>query len=179
VARGNPKSVEAHRRAGTVSQIGRGRTAAPKLPLLLGGRRPVEAHEHLSDDVRAVFADLAEMLAPILDAADAPIVEAAATMLVRAREAGADIARRGAVLDVERVSRSGEVYSHAVPNPSVKIQREAWLAFYRFAQELGIGPASRARLAAAGHAGRPAAQEIKGLSGVSRLARAAGPVEPA
>jgi P27 family predicted phage terminase small subunit len=105
--------------------------------------------------VRVAFVAIAKECEAVLDAADAPMVEAAAVMLVRARVAGADVEKRGMLV-------TGR-FDTLVENPSVKQERDVWASFRSFAEQLGIGPSARARLAGLAVDGRDASDELEGL----------------
>jgi P27 family predicted phage terminase small subunit len=159
-----PKSLEAHAREGTVSQVGRSRGAKPPVvPALVAGRGKVEAPAGLDETEAAVFAELAEHVAALTDVADASWVEGATMMLLRARQARADIRRNGIVMEVVKRNRSGEEYSDVVTNPMVRVERDAWAAFRQYAEQLGIGPSARAKLAGVGD-GREPGDEFDELS---------------
>ncbi len=84
------------------------------------------------------------------------MVLAAATMLARAKAAGRVVAAEG-VLTLNRFEAS-------VENPAVKVERDSWASFRQFAEQLGIGPASRARLAGLVGEQREAVEEMDELA---------------
>lgn len=90
------------------------------------------------------------------------MVEACATMLARARAAGADVKRRGMLVPGRFDGADGQ--PTLVENPSVKQERDAWNSFRAFAEQLGIGPSARARLASLAVEGREASDSLEGLA---------------
>lgn len=122
----------------------------------------------MAPDARRVYGQITRVLADanILDAADGWCVEAAAVMLTRARTAAADVAARGLLVERERCGRDGERTSNLEPNPSVKLERDAWLGWLRFAEQMGLTPAMRAKLA---NAGADVGQGLAGLPGLGEL----------
>lgn len=111
----------------------------------------------------------------ILDAADAGAVEAAAVSLVRARAFGAYVREHGEIRTVVKVSREGFEFQVDELNPAVKGERDAWLAWLRFAEQLGLTPSARARLANAGTgAGQSPAQALPGLGELRAIQGGAG-----
>lgn len=104
--------------------------------------------------------------ANILDLADAGAVEAAAVALVRARAFAAHVQEHGEIRTVMKTSRDGFEYEVQEVNPAVRAERDAWLAWLRFAEQLGLTPSARARLA---NAGTGAGQTPAGLPGMGEL----------
>lgn len=159
------KPIEQRRREGN-----RSKDALPP-PVVVGGRTAAKPRPGMSPDVRKAFRLIAGHLesAGILDAADAPAVEAAAVMLVRARTAAADIAERGQLVEIRRVGADRSVLDRLEANPSLTIERAAWAEFRQLADRLGIGPSARARLAGMAVQGRSAEQQIDGLAEIREL----------
>lgn len=164
-----PKSIEAHRKTGTRSVAGqtvRGkRTAAAATPLVLGGRDIDRAKvtAHLDAEVKLIFEEILELGSAVLAGADVPMVEAAATMIARARMAARSIAQHGVIIETEFGPR---------PNPAIRIERDAWAQFRLLAEQIGIGPSARARLAVFGVKGDPAEKMVAGLAEVRSLTQA-------
>ena len=168
--------MERHVAEGTRSQVGRSRgVRSPKLvPTLVGGRGALVPPKGMSKGVAAVFRELAGQVAAVTDAADSSWVEAAAMMLLRARQARESIRREGSTLRVEKVGRDGEVFVSVVVNPDVRVERDSWAAFRQFAEQLGIGPSARARLGGAGVEGRSPGDVLPGLGAAGELRAIAG-----
>lgn len=146
------KAVELHRADGTYRKDRHGDGA----PLVVGGRGEIQPPPGMDPEIVKVFATLAAASGSILDTADAPMVEAAATLLHRARVAGEDIAKRGLLV----LGRFDQV----VENPSVKQERDALAAFRQYAEQLGIGPSARARLAGLGTEGKKVEEDFDELA---------------
>ena len=157
------KPVEAHIAAGTHRPDRHGAT-----PTVVAGRGPLKPGKGMTRPVAAVFRELSKLGASILDQADAPIVEAAAVALLRARQATADVETRGMLITVTRTNRSGDSWDEDAPNPSVAIERAAWAEFRLLTDRLGIGPSARARLAGLGVEGKPAAESFDELAEMRR-----------
>ena len=157
-----PKPIEVHKAAGTLRPDRHART-----PMLAAGRSEVPSlPKGTPAEIRAVYNSLVKRLDHILDGADAEMVEAAAKCIVRARTAAKDIEKRGMVVE----SRLGQV----IENPSVKQERDAWTAFRQFAEQLGLGPSARARLAHLGTEGRTVTDEFDELAELRERRAAAG-----
>lgn len=175
----NPKSIEAHRITGTKPDAGtrvagrRVRSATSKAtePVVLGGRS-IAVPTHLEPDVLAVFTQIVQVCGAVLAASDVSMVEAAAAMIVRARDAGRDIYRRGHLIEIQKTSRDGASYTTEEVNPSIRIERDSWAQFRLLAEQIGIGPSARARLAAFGVKGESPDEKIPGLAEVRSLTSA-------
>ena len=161
-----PKPLERHLSEGTYRKD---RHAAA--PTLAGGRRAVEVPRGLDVATRRAYEQILEGCASILDAADAAMVEACATMMARARIAGADVKKRGMLVPGRFDGADGQ--PTLVENPSVKQERDAWNSFRQFAEQLGIGPSARARLASLAVEGRDAVDELDGLGDLRAIGGAA------
>ena len=74
----------------------------------------------------------------LLDRCDAGLIEYAAVMLGRAREAGTVVDREGLLV----VNARGRTVEH----PAVRLEREALGFFRELASSFGLSPAGRARL---------------------------------
>ncbi|MHB8459004.1 MAG: phage terminase small subunit P27 family [Candidatus Limnocylindrales bacterium] len=84
---------------------------------------------------RSIVKDLGE--AGILAHSDGAIIEAAATMWTRARQASESLDREGLTV----VTPQGRV-----ANPLSRIERASWAEFRLLAEHLGLSPSARARL---------------------------------
>lgn len=133
-----PKPIELHKRQGSHRPD---RQAAT--PVVLGGRTLPKPAAGTAPDVRKAFREIVKVLADanILDAADTWAVEACAAQLCRARAAAALVSAHG--MTVSGVQGGGG----RIANPAVKMERDAQLAWLRFAEQLGLTPAMRAKLA--------------------------------
>lgn len=134
-----PKPVEQAKRDGTrPSRI-------PNPPLRTGMNAELEMPEGFNKHQEKAWDELVSALRAldVLDSADAAMLETAAAMLGRMREARLELTR-GA--DMIEVTQRGA----AVPSPWWKIEREASLQVTRLLAELGLSPSARARLANGG-----------------------------
>lgn len=164
-----PKPIEQRRKEGTLRA--RHKT---KTPMVMGGRARPEEPQGLGGDALEAWRWLVDTLwdSGVLDLADAPLIEGCAVQLGRAREAARDIAERGQMVTVIRGKyNSGPGYESFEPNPSLRVEREAWVQVRQLCEQLGIGPSARARLAGLGVQGRgpdvelPAVGKLRALSG--------------
>ena len=131
------------------------------MPVLLAGRTPPKPPASLSAAEKKVFVELVAQAGAILDEADGLLVESAAVLLVVAREIRKDISKRGLLV----TNRFGAL----VANPSVKVERDTLGELRLVLQQLGMSPASRARLGAQGVEGRSAVDELPGLGEARKL----------
>ena len=131
------------------------------MPVLLAGRTPPKPPASLSAAEKKVFVELVAQAGAILDEADGLLVESAAVLLVVAREIRKDISKRGLLV----TNRFGAL----VANPSVKVERDTLGELRLVLQQLGMSPASRARLGAQGVEGRSAVDELPGLASAAKL----------
>lgn len=137
--KGRPrKPIERHLAEGTFNAT----RHKVKTPTLVGGRARLDPPPNLSAEERELWVRIVEDLdaAQIIDHADFAVVESAAVQIARARAARRSIHRRGLLVQ----SRLGET----IANPAVRIERDAWGSFLRFAEQLGLSPSARARLGA-------------------------------
>ena len=134
------------------------RSRHAKRPTLVAGRpkAPLKAPLWMTVAQRAAFKELATAQKSVLDAADGPMVEAAAVLLDRARQSSRAIGG----LRVENR------FGHDEPDPMLRVERDAWAAFRQFAEQLGVGPSARARLGAVGAEGQSAADAFPELQAV-------------
>lgn len=158
-----PLPHEVHEKKGTLrkdrhgSEPVRGAGGRPPMPPGLNDRAK-RAWKTICDDLAA---------SGLLDRSDAGVIEAAAVLWSRAREARAAINREGVVI----TGANGTSIAH----PAWKIEREAWAAFRQLADELGLTILSRSRLGIAlarsndrgGSGGKPAAGSIASKIGDS------------
>ena len=136
------------------------------MPVLLAGRTPPKPPASLSAAEKKVFVELVAQAGAILDEADGLLVESAAVLLVVAREIRKDISKRGLLV----TNRFGAL----VANPSVKVERDTLGELRLVLGQLGMSPAARARLGAAGVEGRGPAEELPGLGDAAKLRVLAG-----
>lgn len=148
-----PKPIEVHEAEGTL------RASRHKRTSLRGGRPSsvLKPPTWMTVSQRAAFKELAGSQATVLDVADAPMVEAAAVLLDRARQASRAV---GALKVPNR-------FGHDEPDPMLKVERDAWNAFRQFAEQIGVGPSARARLGAIGDEGQSADTAFPELREVS------------
>ena len=149
------KPTEEHLRAGTFRPDRHG------MPVLLAGRSKPVAPTSLTGDERRVFQSIVKAGGPIFDACDGTLIESAACMLVQARLAAAYIAKHGLLVE----NRHGD----RVPNPMLRVERDALTELRLTLSQLGMSPAARARLGAAGVEGRSAAEVLPGLRDAAKL----------
>ena len=131
-------------------------------PAVLRGDRPV-APAHLTETQAQAFGELAEACDAVVDGGDVAMLETAAVQLARARDATAEIELDGMLV--------ANRFGHLEPNPMLRVEHAAWSAVRLSCAELGIGPAARYRLSAAGQPGAdagvalPAVGELRALRG--------------
>jgi P27 family predicted phage terminase small subunit len=106
--------------------------------VLVAGRGAPEPPSHLDAEERALFLEMVEAAGPILDLADGLLVESAVAMLETARAARRVIATQGLLV----TNRHGAT----VPNPAVRVERDALAELRLVLSSLGMSPAARARL---------------------------------
>lgn len=116
----------------------------PNPPLRSGPGVDPEMPPHLNQFQQDAWAELIDALKSldVLDNADLMIVETAAAMLGRMREARKELL----YADMVEVTQRGA----SVPSPWWKIEREASLQVHKLLAELGLSPSARARLANSG-----------------------------
>lgn len=118
-----------------------GRRKLPE-PVLVGERvaGPPAAPAGLDERAAEVWAELAALLTEggILTGGDLVALEGLAVMVGRARQA------RAALEGEPLVVRGSQ--SWMIPNPLLRIERDAWAAAQRVAVEFGMTPSARARL---------------------------------
>lgn len=110
-------------------------------------RGEVVAPSHLDDQERAVFVELVDQVRLVVAEADTAWVEIAAVQLLRVRQAREAIRRDGLTVERTRVTRDGQEFVDVMPNPMLRVERDASQAFRMFAEQMGVGPSARARLA--------------------------------
>lgn len=105
----------------------------------------------LSDEALDVWESLCDDLESggILDRADGAMIEGAAVLLGRVREARRVLNDQGLTYESARTGAP-------TLRPEFRVEREAWGAFRMFAEHLGLSPVARARLGLAGQAARAA-----------------------
>lgn len=125
--------------------------------VVVGGRDLPKPPAGLSTVARTRFTWIVKLMADanLLDAADAGVVAAAAVALARAIAAGREVTKRGDYVK----SRFGET----IANPALRVERDSWAAFNRYAEQLGLTPSARARLASMGVQGRSSDEDVAGL----------------
>jgi P27 family predicted phage terminase small subunit len=156
-----PTSIEQRKAEGTL------RSHHAKTPLLVGGRGMPTCPKHLKGSALEAFKILASDLkdAGILDKSDRTLLATAAMHYGIAIDAQEMVDRAGLVVAVTRGARDGnDGYRVLERNPAVQILRDALLEFRQCCDLLGIGPASRARLANMGvKGGLSPAQALPGI----------------
>jgi len=169
------KATEQHLREGTL------RGVHSQTPLLNGGRDRPKPSTHLSKSVKKHFKRFVKELwdGGVLDKSDRAMIELAAIEASLIDECNSDIELRGMNVEVVRGGYNGsDERTLYEPNPSVTMRAHAMTHLRQLLGELGIGPASRARLANSG-VKRPGAKKfIPGMDEVGKkreaLRRAAG-----
>lgn len=103
------------------------------------GKRP-RPPAGLDERARTVWKSLLDGLEAdaMIDSSDAPLYEAFAVNLARARQARAAVTKHGLVTTNER--------GQLAANPAVRLEREALREVRMLAEVLAIGPSARARL---------------------------------
>jgi len=119
----------------------------------------------LSAEGRKAFRLIVNTLweAGYLDRADVLVVAVAADALGDAVAAAKDLNERGLVVEVTRVTRSGQAYTVKQKNPAYQVKADAMHRFQQTCAELGIGPVARTRLANSGVKGKSPAQVLPGV----------------
>ena len=165
-----PKPAELHALEGTRSEVGvrrqaggnRRLNAQPKPEtVLIGGRGELETPPNLDEMARLAWVELRNQCQAVLDLADAAMLETAAIALGRFRQARAEIASSGLMVE----NRFGE----RVPNPALKVEQAAATMLHRAMVELGIGPSARARFAGIGVEAKSEAAELDGVADLVAL----------
>jgi len=133
-----PKPVEQAKRDGTRP------ARIPNPPLRSGPTANLETPEDFNSDQIRAWKQLVGLLTDldVLDSADIPMLETAAAMLGRMREARRELL----TADMIEITQRGA----AVPSPWWKIEREASLQLTKLLAELGLSPSARAKLANGG-----------------------------
>ena len=155
--------------------------ATPVLRLRVAGI-DAQGPPHLDDDARALWnttvLDLNGM--GLLDRADSSALEGFVVCVCRARAAGRDVRARGMCFDEVVTARNGDRRTKTSINPAVRVERDSWGQARYFANELGLTPASRARLRAAGLVPEALADDLPGLGDLIEMRPTAGspPSEP-
>lgn len=156
-----PRPIEDRRQDGTL------RASGAKVPLVVDGRtsKKPACPQWLSGDGKKAFRLIVGVVwgAGYVDHADVLLVAVAADALGDAIAAAKDLAERGLVIDVTRVTRSGQQYTVEQKNPSYQIKADAMHRFHQTCAELGIGPVARTRLAGAGIKGKGPAGVLPGI----------------
>src|SRR5882762_7935641 len=109
----------------------------------IGGRGLPPVPEHLSESAQTAWNEISSSMreSNVLDVADASVLEGACVMWGRAREARLLIEQEG----LTAIGARGGTVAH----PALKIERDSWALFLRYAEQLGLSPSARARLTAA------------------------------
>ena len=158
-----PKSIEAKRLDGTL-RVKQGDRRCPQIPLVIGGKSAPEPSEFLSALERECFDEVVSVLqgGNLLDCADAGMVEIAAIER-------ANVIECNRILGAEGLVMTG-VMGGAIAHPACSMRSKSLVHLRQLYGELGIGPASRARLQNMGVTnGAEPAKVIEGLAGVPEL----------
>ena len=154
-----------------------GENATPVLRLRVAGIDS-QGPPHLDEDAlvlwRTTVLDLNGL--GILDRADAATLEGFVVCVTRARAAGRDVRARGICFDETVTARNGDVRTKTTINPAVRLERDSWSQARYYATELGLTPASRARLRAAGLVPESLADDLPGLGDLIAMRPTAGSV---
>ena len=108
-----------------------------------------------------MFQSIVKAGGAIFDACDGTLIESAAVLLVQARHAAKYIRQNG-LLSTNR-------FGTPVPNPMLRVERDALTELRLTLSQLGMSPAARARLGAQGVEGRSAVEELPGLGDAAKL----------
>lgn len=155
-----PKSIEQHRAEGTLRKDRHATT-----PLVMGERVMPKVPRWLPRYEQRAFARLTRDLwaSGVLDSADAGLIITAAQALGTMWAMSEDIRENGyKVIYYERGKYGGQI-EKTRPNEAVRMRKDASAEFLRCCPELGIGPASRTRLADLGIKGKTPAQMLPGV----------------
>ena len=108
--------------------------------VVVGGRKAPPMPKGLSKVAQAAWKELVRdmMKAGILDAADGPLVEIAAVLLARMRQARAEVEKHGPVIEGARGT--------LVKSPYLLIEERSGSELRLLMEQLGIGPVGRSRL---------------------------------
>jgi P27 family predicted phage terminase small subunit len=157
-----PKSVEQKRAEGTL------RPRDKQTPVLIGGRGIPEPSDYLNEGQRECFDEIVSVLkdANILDLADAGMIELAAieranviacNLVLNAPDDGPEDRRTNGLIIMG--SMGGPI-----ANPAVAMRAKSLNHLRQLYNELGIGPAARARMQNLGvSAGKTPAQALPGV----------------
>ncbi len=143
-----PKPAEVRRREGNP-----GKRPIPA-PVLVAGRLVPEPPDHFPEAARQAWDVIVPTLAKIglLDGIDSLALEGLCVLVARAREARTILERDGLVAESAR----GALVAH----PAIRIERDAWTAFLRFAEQYALTPVARTRLGLAELQRRTLADEL-------------------
>lgn len=153
-----PIPIEQRKKEGTLVPSRHGTEAV----VLAGRSRPP-----IPPDMEAEALEIFELIVDdledsgVLDAADGTAIEAAATMLHRARDARRLIAEDGLLVIKEKFDKEGNLIEEQVPHPALKIEKESWSLWLKFAEQLGLSPSARTRLGLQRVVGMDAAARLK------------------
>ena len=157
----NARPIESKRADGTL------RSRDAKTPLILGGRGNPEPSAYLSEGERECFAEIVDVLrnANILDLADAGMVELAA--IERANVIRCNAILNGDDADDANLGKNGLIIMGSmggpIANPAVAMRAKSLNHLRQLYNELGIGPAARARMQNLGVKGADPAQVLEGM----------------
>lgn len=157
-----PKSIEEHRRDGTLNPT----RHKAVVPLLVGGRHKPVCPKHLTGNARTAYRMLVNDLweGRILDAADRTLLATAAMHYGAAMTAQGMIDKFGAIYPVTRGARDGSPgYKVIEANPAARLLRDSLAEFRQCCDLLGVGPSARARLGHLGVRGRDYLKELPGV----------------
>lgn len=134
-------------------------------PVLAAGRIAPAAPESLPTAARAVWTTIVPTLdrVGLLDGIDALALEGLCVLVARAREAREILDRDGVLLQ-----HNGRVSVH----PAFRVERDAWQAFLRFAEQYALTPVARTRLGLAELQRRSLADELEAQIGANPRASA-------
>ncbi len=110
-----------------------------------------EPPEHLSDEGKAIWREAVRRLGGTLHPADAFALEAMVEQLETMREAASYRRQYGMFVEVRKAADDQPALYQ--PAPWIRVQRDAALAFLRFAEQLGLTRLARTRLGVLSAAG--------------------------
>ena len=158
-----PRSVESRKADGTLRPDRHTAT-----PLLIGGRGLPEPSDYLNAGQRECFDEIVALLADanLLDTADGGMVELAA--IERANVIACNAILNGSDAEDSNLGTNGLIIMGAmggpIANPAVAMRAKSLNHLRQLYSELGIGPASRARMQNLGATnGKPAAKVLPGV----------------
>lgn len=164
--KGRPnKPIEQHEMEGTK----RG-DRHPGTALVLGGRNLPDTPKDFTPSQEKLWLAVLEVVAPILDMADVPMLENFVVIVDRLHEARKEIADYGLMIDELIYNKEGEcVGSKRVANPAYRVEKDYLGAARQYAEQFGLTPSARARLGIAVAVARDTTSRVRDKVGENPL----------